>query len=218
MVLGIYGSGGLGRNIKEIAEMLGKWDKLVFIDDTVEPGFFKGIDRMSFDIFCNQYSCDVAKIVIAVGEPNDKAMLYKRVSAKNYQLESIIHPSAHISPTAKYGEGLIANIGAVISADTVIGNNVTMSSYAIIAHDSVVHDNVQISTYSMIAGGCEIEEEVFIGIRSSIRERVHVGKHALIGMGSVVTKDVDSNVTVVGNPAKVIAIRDKESRVFYKNK
>ena len=43
MVLGIYGSGGAGKEVKDIAEMLNKWSEIVFIDDTVDCDFFKGI-------------------------------------------------------------------------------------------------------------------------------------------------------------------------------
>ena len=31
-----------------------------------------------------------------------------------------------------------------------------------------------------------------------------MGKYAFVGMGSVVTKNVKSNTTVIGNPAKII--------------
>lgn len=51
MVLGIYGSGGAGRETKEIASLQGIWDEIVFIDDTVSAGSFKRIKRMPFEEF-----------------------------------------------------------------------------------------------------------------------------------------------------------------------
>ena len=38
----------------------------------------------------------------------------------------------------------------------------------------------------------------------TIRDYVKIGKNAVLGMGSVITKDVAPNVTVIGNPAKPI--------------
>ena len=35
-------------------------------------------------------------------------------------------------------------------------------------------------------------------------ELIHVGHKAIVGAGSVVTKDVEANTIVAGNPAKVI--------------
>jgi acetyltransferase-like isoleucine patch superfamily enzyme len=36
-------------------------------------------------------------------------------------------------------------------------------------------------------------------------KHLRVGEGAVVGMGAVVTKDVPPNVTVVGNPAKILS-------------
>ena len=33
MILGIYGSGGLGREVLELARIINTWEKIIFIDD-----------------------------------------------------------------------------------------------------------------------------------------------------------------------------------------
>jgi acetyltransferase-like isoleucine patch superfamily enzyme len=48
-----------------------------------------------------------------------------------------------------------------------------------------------------------IEENCWIGPLSTIRDGLYIGKNSIIGMGSVVTKDVPSEVTVAGNPARI---------------
>lgn len=55
-VLGIYGCGGAGRESKEIAEMLGSWEELIFIDDAYSSDCFKGIKRLNYDEFVSEYS------------------------------------------------------------------------------------------------------------------------------------------------------------------
>jgi acetyltransferase-like isoleucine patch superfamily enzyme len=49
-----------------------------------------------------------------------------------------------------------------------------------------------------------IDDDVFIGARVIVLKGVHIGKGAVVGAGSVVTKDVPSNVIVAGNPAKLV--------------
>ena len=49
-----------------------------------------------------------------------------------------------------------------------------------------------------------INENVFIGNNVTILKGVNIGKNSVIGNNSVVTKDVQDNVIVAGNPAKVI--------------
>jgi acetyltransferase-like isoleucine patch superfamily enzyme len=49
-----------------------------------------------------------------------------------------------------------------------------------------------------------VEEGASIGGGATIAPGVRIGAHARIGAGSVVTKDVPANTTVVGNPAYLI--------------
>ena len=49
-----------------------------------------------------------------------------------------------------------------------------------------------------------VEKGASIGTSSTVLCGITVGENAIIGAGSVVTKDVDSNTIVAGNPAKFI--------------
>ena len=49
-----------------------------------------------------------------------------------------------------------------------------------------------------------IEDNVLILVNAVIFPGVTVGKNAIVGASAVVTKDVPANVTVMGNPARVI--------------
>lgn len=49
-----------------------------------------------------------------------------------------------------------------------------------------------------------IDDDVWIGCNAIILKGVKIGRHSIIGAGSVVTKDVPSDVIVAGNPAEVI--------------
>lgn len=52
-----------------------------------------------------------------------------------------------------------------------------------------------------------IEENAYIGSRVVVLPSCHyIGKNAIIGAGSIVTKDVDDNTFVAGNPAKLVRI------------
>jgi len=50
-----------------------------------------------------------------------------------------------------------------------------------------------------------IGNNVFLGANSVVLAGVKIGDGAIIGAGSVVTKDVESNAVVAGNPAKKIS-------------
>ena len=49
-----------------------------------------------------------------------------------------------------------------------------------------------------------LKHNCWIGAGASILPGVTIGENAIVGAGSVVTKDVEANTVVAGNPAKVI--------------
>lgn len=92
----------------------------------------------------------------------------------------------------KIGYGLFIGhgIGIVINRGTIIGNNVNISHFLTIGTNHRTP--------------ATIGDNVYIGPGVSIVEDVHIGEGATIGAGAIVTKDVPSNTTVAGVPAKVI--------------
>lgn len=90
------------------------------------------------------------------------------------------------------------------SADkkTIIGNDNIIMAHTHIGHDAVIGNNCELSTGTIVGGYCRIEDGAKIKLGVTIRNRKIVGREAVVGMGAVVTKDVDSGITVVGNPAK----------------
>lgn len=66
-------------------------------------------------------------------------------------------------------------------------------------------------TYGVVfgsAGVVSIGNNVFIGMNTTILKGVHVGNNVIIGAGSLVNKDIPSDVVVAGNPAKIICTVD----------
>jgi serine O-acetyltransferase len=55
-----------------------------------------------------------------------------------------------------------------------------------------------------VAGSTDLGENVSVGPSSSIMNKLNIGNNATIGAGAVVFKNVASNITVLGNPARVI--------------
>lgn len=56
-------------------------------------------------------------------------------------------------------------------------------------------------------GGIIIEDDAWLGYGVIVLDGVRIGRGAVIGAGSVITKDVPSGAIAVGNPARVIRMR-----------
>jgi serine acetyltransferase len=95
------------------------------------------------------------------------------------------------------GEGLVLPHGnVVLGGITVIGKNAIIGPWASIGCR-------QGSFVGPILG-----DGVFVGTHSSILGTMRVGDGATIGAGSVVTDDVPPETTVVGVPARTLAVDD----------
>lgn len=92
---------------------------------------------------------------------------------------------------------------------------VTIGSSVSIGHDTTIlsSDHVFNDGHTMIKGqgitGKEtrIDDDVYIGCKCIILGGVEIGSGSIIGAGSVVTKNVEKNTVVAGNPCKVIRER-----------
>jgi UDP-3-O-[3-hydroxymyristoyl] glucosamine N-acyltransferase LpxD len=90
---------------------------------------------------------------------------------------------------------------------TVIKNHVKTDDHVHIAHNMHIDENVIITACAEFSGGVKIEKNVWIGPNVSVIEKVVIKERAFVGIGSVVTKDVESNMVVAGNPAKPLKKR-----------
>ena len=95
------------------------------------------------------------------------------------------------------------NVSCGSSGNTVIENNVKIDALVHIGHDVHLHRTVDITAGGIIGGFDELGEHSYVGINAVLRNRITVGANAVIGMGSTVTKSVEADVTVAGNPARL---------------
>lgn len=217
MILGIYGTNGMGRELRELALIINnktaRWEKMVFIDDTKESGELKGCEMLPFDDIKKKYAPDNMEIIIGMGEPSYKEIIWRRVKEAGYPLASLIHPDAEVAVSASLGEGVVIRKGALVSSDSILGNNVIIQSYVIIGHDAKIGDNCQISSFTDVAGHCVVGKGVFMGLGSCIKEETVIGDNAIISMGAIVMKNVGEADIAMGNPARIIA-KNIEKKVF----
>ena len=95
-------------------------------------------------------------------------------------------------------------IDRAVLGSTVLENNVKVDNLVHIAHGVKVGRNTVVIANAMVAGSVNIGENSWIAPSASILNKRDVGDNALVGMGAVVTKNVEDQAIVAGNPAKFI--------------
>ena len=142
---------------------------------------------------------------IAIGDNSIRRKIYEKLRSNNIFLNTIlIHSNTTISKSSLIEEQTFISAGVIINPQVKIGIGCIINTGAIIEHDCSIGKFSHIAPGAVLAGNVSIGSECFIGANAVIKQRVKVGDNVIIGAGAVVLKDVNSNTTFVGNPAKQI--------------
>ncbi|MDR0570047.1 MAG: acetyltransferase [Clostridiales Family XIII bacterium] len=217
MILAVYGAGGLGREILELAEDVNwpvkKFERFIFIDDYNFGRTINGAPVFSFEEMQEKYVYQPLKIVIAVGEPYARKMLRDKTLAAGFSLETLTHPRSLISPDAVLGAGCLVCFGAFVSTGVELKENVLLQPNCMLGHDTNIGAHSVISPSANIGGGCVVGSETYIGMGAPVMQGVTIGARTIVGMGSVVTKDIPDDVIAFGNPARFMK-NNESHKVF----
>ncbi len=108
-----------------------------------------------------------------------------------------------MSPDAELGEGAVIGPGVFVGSLARIGKNFYAAAGAAIGHDVLIKDHTRIGAGAFIGGHTVIGENAFIGSGSMLKDRISIGDFSVVAIGSAVFTDVESNTTVMGNPARI---------------
>lgn len=207
MVLGIFGAGGTGREVYGLilrdSKYFATFEKVVFVDDVIGVEKVEGIEVFTFQQIKEKFIQKDIQFLIALGDPDAREKVYNKIKENGYLLSTWIHPKAEIAHSVKIGEGAII-MDAYIDVNVNVGNNTFVYYKAAIGHDSVIRDNCIIAAGAFIGGHSIIEKNVYFGPGAAVRDRIHIGERAIIGLNSAVYKDIPSDCSAIGNPAKII--------------
>ena len=158
-----------------------------------------GTDNDAASLFDAYSSC---QIVITPDNPMVRKKLVALYSRVGFDFATVVSPKATVSRSARIGKGTIIQAGVNISSATTVGGFVKINTNANVMHDCVIGDFTTIAPNAVLLGYVTVGESAYVGANSTILPRLSLGQGALIGAGAVVTKDVISNSTVKGVPAR----------------
>lgn len=104
--------------------------------------------------------------------------------------------------------GVHNNISRGSMGDTILEDYVKLDALVHVGHDVHLKKNVEVTAGVIIGGYGIIGEKVFLGLNATLRNRIEIGDGAFLGMGSVVTKAVEEETVVAGNPARLLRRKD----------
>ena len=143
------------------------------------------------------------KYIIGIGNNRIRQKIAERLQ-NHISFASIVHPNTLISETSKIGLGTFINANVTINALATIGEHCILNTGCIIEHECCIDNYVHIGPGAVLAGNVQVCAGTFIGANVTVKQGIKIGHNVIIGAGTVVIRDIPDNVTIVGNPSKII--------------
>lgn len=210
----IIGAGGFGREVAWLVERINcvskKWELVGFIDDNKS---LYGTEQNGYKILggCDYFEStqEECYVVCCIGAAKvRRKVINKLQNYSNVKFATLIDPSALISDLVDIGEGSVICANSIITVNIAIGKHVIINLDCTVGHDVVLNDYVTVYPSVNVSGNVMVEECVELGTGTQIIQGISIGAGTIVGAGAVVTKDLPSNCTAVGAPAKPIKFHE----------
>ena len=152
---------------------------------------------------------DVAFVNLITGSTESRHQTTLEILRLGGKMTNLVHPSVDLTMT-KLGIGLYIQESVILQAEVEIGDNTSIHMGTLIGHETKIGQSVFIAHGVSISGCCTIGDGCFIGTNATVLPRLEIGKWATIGAGAVVTKSVPDGAVVVGNPGRIIKIKEAQ--------
>jgi acetyltransferase-like isoleucine patch superfamily enzyme len=171
----ILGAGQYGAVAKEVAESLGVFNKISFLDDNND----KAIGKLcEYEKFVGEYP----NAFVAIGNADVRLEYIQKLEEACFNVVILVSPKAYVSPSAQLMKGTIVEPMAVVNANSTICKGVFVCAGAVVNHNSFVGDVCQLDCGSVVGSNVILPaktklkyNEVFDKERAEIARRCPSG-------------------------------------------
>lgn len=146
----ILGAGGHGRVVKEVAEAMGIFDKIDFLDDHSESAIGTLAESESLVV---QYH----HAFVAFGNSELRMKWLEKLESIGYAIPVLVHPTAFISPSATVSTGTVVEAKAIVNTNAVIEKGCIIDLGTIVDHDTFIDYGCHIDCGAIVKAQCIVE-------------------------------------------------------------
>lgn len=147
----IIGAGMYSVVAKEIAQSMGKFEKIGFVDDRAKTAA-DGTPVLGTTDEIPEISKEYGNFIVAIGNPEVRLSLIERLDSPSCRVTSLVSPMAYVAPSAKVEKGCIIEPMAVIHSFCEISKGCIVSAGAVINHASVCGEGVHVDCNATVEG------------------------------------------------------------------
>ena len=180
----IVGAGGHGRSVAEAALASGIFQFVGFVDDAA-PELRQVWDWPVFGPTADlaPYRQHAEAAVVAIGNNQLREDLYNRLLVAGFELVTVVHPKAMVSPRACIGCGSAVMAGAIIGTEARLGAGVIVNCGAVVDHHCRVEDFGHLGVNAAMAGGAVLGRGAWMQAGAVLGYGVKVDAGFVLGLG-----------------------------------
>ncbi len=147
----ILGAGGYGHSVKEVAEAMGVFDRIDFLDDEnsdVAIGKLNDNEKLA-----GEYSYAFP----ALSDSELRMTWIAKLEENCYATPVLIHPTAYISPSASVYPGSVVLPKAMVNTNSVIERGCILGLGAIVDHDTFIGFGCLVECGAIIKAHCMVK-------------------------------------------------------------
>lgn len=151
----ILGAGQYGMVAKEIAEAMGCFEKIDFLDDRNEIAVGK-LD--SYGKYSGEYDC----AAVAVGDAEVRFKYLEKLEAAGYDIATLVSPRAYVAQSATLMKGTIVEPMAVVNAFSNVSAGTIICAGAVVNHNAFVGTCCLLQCGSVVAAGAHVTDKTVL--------------------------------------------------------
>ena len=139
----ILGAGQYGQVAKEVAESMGCFEKIAFLDDKSDVAIG---ELNEYEKFVTEYSY----AFVAIGNADLRLSYIQKLEEACFRIAILVSPKAYVSPSAQLMKGTIVEPLAVVNANSSVCIGVYVCAGSIVNHNSLIGDGCQLDCGSVV--------------------------------------------------------------------
>lgn len=140
--------------------------------------------------------------MVSIGDGAARERLGGYILGAGLDLVTLVHPRAHLAPSAKIGRGVFIGPLAVVGTGASLEDSVLVGPTAFVSHHVRVLTGATISGRAIAGGRSRIGRRVLLGLGAIVLPDIEVGDDAVVGAGSVVNRSAAPGSRLAGVPAR----------------
>ena len=198
MELYVAGSGSFALEVIEYACAAG--NEVVGLVELVDPDRIGG-EAHGLPVLGPQQGSGA----VVVGLGGNRLELWALLAEHGWRPARVVHPAAHVSPSADVAEGAVIAPAAVIGAAAQIAPHALVARGALVGHHARIGAGAVLNPGANVGGNVRIGDGAALGMAATVVNGVEVGARAVVAAGAVVVRPVEPETRVQGVPARLFS-------------